>query len=280
MLPEFDPALKDDAIEEAVKYLQQVILLGRRARERRLISLKKPIQELIIVHHDSAVLENLKPLKQYIESELNMEVLSFDSEEKKYCTLYAKPDAKKLGKRLGKKFKSIKKAINELTHEEILSFESSGSVTFDDVTLGLDDLIVQREVKVDAEKYEALVGDDGKLVVIIDVVENENLIKKFTVRKIITLVQNMRKEAGLKVTDKVQVFYEVTGSKADYVVSAINENKSIVTDRLRSSPFKPKSEYSDVMEILAESPLELDDAVAHLTIVREVVDAADIKVAV
>ena len=71
--------------------------------------------------------------------------LIFDAEEAKWCKLYANPDNRVLGKRLGKAFKKVKKLISKLTHDELLAYEASGSIVLGDVALGAGDLQIKRE---------------------------------------------------------------------------------------------------------------------------------------
>lgn len=101
--------LFDERIETAVSRMQKVIDLGRNIREKKLISLKTPLKQLVILHNDEQYLKDVDALKGYIIEELNVRDLVITSDEKKYGVEYrAVADWPVLGKKLKKDVKKLK----------------------------------------------------------------------------------------------------------------------------------------------------------------------------
>ncbi|CAM9582566.1 unnamed protein product [Chrysoparadoxa australica] len=235
MIPTNDPSRLNHKVQAEMDILQTVIDLGRVARERKGVSLKTPVKELLVVSRDPLVSAAVSKLKSYVASELNTWTVTPSSDESKWCQYTAVANNKTLGKRLGKAFGAVKKAIGTLSNQAIVDFQSRGSAATIDIeghTLGADDLIVKMEFKGDAEVYEAANSDDGKLVVILDVRQDDTVLNQKRARQAVTMIQKLRKKAGLKVSDKVEAFL----SPDPVVFNAIEANVALVKDALGYLP--------------------------------------------
>jgi len=94
--------------EEAVSWMQSVINLGRLARDRANLPIKSPLAEVVVVHTEQKVLDDVSRLEKYILEELNVRKLTVSTDKTTYnVRLSAEPDHKLLGQRFKKEFKSI-----------------------------------------------------------------------------------------------------------------------------------------------------------------------------
>jgi isoleucyl-tRNA synthetase len=208
--PEVREELFDPVIERRVGRMQTVIELGRISRERRTISLKTPLKTLIIIHPDQQYLDDIKSLEGYICDELNIRDLIYSSDEGKYNVQYSVlADFAVLGKKLKKDALKVKKALPNLTSDEVKGFLTSGNITVDGIPLTSDDLIVKRGLKEgDASKSQEF-NTDNDVLIILDVAMYPELEKEGLAREVINRVQRLRKKAGLQPTDDVGMEYRV-----------------------------------------------------------------------
>ena len=121
MLPSYNSALLNQDAVDAMETLQQIVELGRNIREKRLINLKTPVKNIVVILRDPSIkiVEALsESLKKYILSELNAWELTIVSKEDEHnwVTLALTPDFKLLGKKLGKKMGAVKKFVTNLSH--------------------------------------------------------------------------------------------------------------------------------------------------------------------
>ncbi len=112
-----------------------------------------------------------------------------------------------LGKRLGKALANVKKLAAALTHAQARTFERTGVIMLDGHELTREDLILKREFNGDASAYEASVSPCGRLMVIMDIREDDELKMQGIAREFINRVQKMRKKANLVVADKIHVYF-------------------------------------------------------------------------
>ncbi|RYG42201.1 hypothetical protein EON68_02135, partial [archaeon] len=209
-IPNYDESRLDVAMEGAVARMQNVVELGRTARENRKISLKTPVAEVVLITADTKVLADVAGLADYVKDELNALELTTCADESSWCSLVATPDNAVLGKRLGAAFKAVAAAVAALKHEEIEQYQREGRLVVAGQELTGTDLVVKRVVKAGvSDKYETMVSEDGKLVVAINVVLDDRLRSMGTAREMCNRVQKLRKKAGLMPTDSVSVYYRV-----------------------------------------------------------------------
>lgn len=157
--------LDDPLCVARTERMQTVVEMGRVARERRTLSVKTPVRDVVIVCTDATALADIAQLKNYVTEELNCMTLTLSTADAEWATLRAEPENNTLGKRLGKDLKEVSLAVRALTHAQITDFQRSGTVSIPmaggakDVLLGANDVKVLREVKADkvAGGYETLV---------------------------------------------------------------------------------------------------------------------------
>ncbi|MEM1229980.1 MAG: isoleucine--tRNA ligase [Pseudomonadota bacterium] len=198
--PEADEALRDDALETAVDRMQQVILLGRQRREEVKINLRTPLRSLTVIHRDPELLADLKGLEDYLKSELNVQEVRYDSDEGAYLQLVAKPNFKRLGKRLGKEMKRYAGAIAQLDAQAIARYQADGALEIDGQQFSGEDIEVRQQALAGAE-----VVSNSAIAIVLDTALDDELIEGGLAREIVNRVQRARKEQGLNVADRIML---------------------------------------------------------------------------
>ncbi|CAK8987930.1 Isoleucine--tRNA ligase [Durusdinium trenchii] len=267
LMPEFDESVIDEDIENAVLFMQEAITAGRLARGNDL-PVKRPLREVIIVHESQAVLDSLVQLETYMKLELNVRKISYTTDERSYCKLSAKADGKVLGKALGKKFGLVNKAVQKLSHDELVQFQADGKMTIEGVEVDAKDVFFNREVLVDPAKFQGRVSP-SKLTVVLDTFFDKSLMYGQVAREITNRVQKLRKAAGVQIEDVLDVFYAVEGDdEACAVVNeAIRAEADLISSTIRCTLF-PSSACPSYAPVLKSATDEVADAQFTVTLAK------------
>ncbi|HTF81623.1 MAG TPA: DUF5915 domain-containing protein, partial [Cytophagales bacterium] len=154
----------------------------------------------------------------------------FDSGTTALFTKSILPDLKKLGKALGPKINEVKTKLSELPQADIAALERSGlSLSFEDgtsYTLTREDVIIKTSDAVGMAS-----ASDGNITVAVDTILTEELKKEGIARDLVNRIQNIRKDSGLEVTDKIVISIQ---KKDDYVDSAINSYKEYICNETQA----------------------------------------------
>ncbi|KAF2435746.1 hypothetical protein EJ08DRAFT_645432 [Tothia fuscella] len=235
--PEVREELFDPLIERRVGRMQSVIELGRVSRERRTIGLKTPLKTLTILHPEQQYLDDVKSLESYVCDELNVRDLVFSSDESKYNVQYSvECDFAVLGKKLKKDAVKVKKALPSLTNDQVKSFLSSDTITVEGISLGKEDLRVNRGLKKDDASKNQEFNTDNNVLTILDVAMYPELEKEGLAREVINRVQRLRKKAGLMPTDDVGMEYHVLSDPDNIGMEEIFQTQSSMIEKALRRP--------------------------------------------
>ncbi len=217
--PVADEELILSRLEDAVGRMQQLIILGRGKRTEVKIKVKTPLRSLTIIHKDQALLNEIKKLEEYIQGELNVKEVRYDTNESNFIKLYAKPNLPVLGKRLGKQMGQFMKAINALTSSDLEKIEETGSIELQGEKFTADDFLIFREAK------EGTNAVSNRLISIdLDTTLDESLQREGLAREVVNRIQRTRKDIGLNVEDRIEVVFSADAELA----SAINEHMDYI----------------------------------------------------
>jgi isoleucyl-tRNA synthetase len=218
--------LFDEVVERQVKRMQSVIELGRICRDRANKGLKTPLKTLVVIHPEQQYLDDVKLLQNYILEELNVRDLVLSSDEDKYNVQYsATADFSILGKKLKKDAIKVKKALPNLTSQEIKDFIKNGEITIDGIRVEGEDLMVKRGLAKDDSNKAQEFNTDNDVLIILDVASYPELEQEGLAREVIRRVQDLRKKAGLVSTDDVGMEYKVLSDPESVGLEAAFENQ-------------------------------------------------------
>jgi isoleucyl-tRNA synthetase len=242
-IPQFSESLLDAAVEARVARMISTIENGRLIRDRKAISLKTPLSEVTIVDADPVSVEDFKSVENYILEELNCLELKVETNEDEFVTYKCEPDHKLIGQALKKAFnKEFKAKIANLSSAQLKEYLQTGSLTLDGICLEQGWLKVE---KVFADKYAK--SDDfgcaSSMVssVMLRTVLDDNLKMMGYAREVTNKIQKLRKEKGVSIDDKIEVFFQVHG-EGEPVLSQILEQHHDRIQKAIKMPFLPLSE--------------------------------------
>ncbi|KAJ1911265.1 isoleucine--tRNA ligase [Tieghemiomyces parasiticus] len=264
MFPEVREDYFDPEIERAVGRMQAVIELGRYVREKRNISLKNPLQELVVVHTDPQYLADLRTLETYITEELNVRQLVLTADEAAYEVAYrAVVDFRVLGQKLKKDAMRVKRALPAVPSTAVKEFLVTRELVVDGVTLGGDDLqVVRYYAGAEGGKYEA--HTDKDVLILLDVTEYPELIQEGLAREVINRVQKLRKKAGLQPIDQIQMYYAPVADPAGLIAGILDNQRDYLLKALRR-PIQPTAERDLAKAVVIEEEQDINGATFTLT---------------
>ncbi len=229
--PEFNEKLIDKELEERMNIAQKVTSMVLALRRKVNIKVRQPLQKIMIPVLNNKFRERLEAVKTLISNEVNVKEIEYITDTTGILVKKIKPDFKKLGPKYGKMMKQISQSINNLSQEQILQLESNGSLS---ITIDGNQInISTEEVEIISEDIPGwLVTNDGQLTVALDITITDELRYEGLARELINRVQNIRKEKGFDVTDKIKIEIE---KQQDINTAVNNFKKYISTQTLANS---------------------------------------------
>jgi len=217
--PVFDEAFVDKSLERKMETAQTIssLVLSLRAKEK--IKVRQPLQKIMIPVDSKEQKEEILAVSGLIKHEVNVKDIELLEDASDILVKQIKPNFKTLGPRFGKDMKLIANTISSFTSEDIKKIEQSGNLDVDIngkiVTLELDDVEITSK---DIEGW--LVANEGSLTVALDVTITDSLRKEGIARELVNRIQNLRKDSGFEVTDRIDVKLQ----QDEQIVLAVNNN--------------------------------------------------------
>lgn len=194
----------DRDLEQRMEYAQRICSLALSIRKKEKLRVRLPLSRLLLPVLDEKFKERVDGVKELILSEINVKELEFVTDASGMLHKQAKANFKTLGARMGKHMKDVAAMIGGFTNEQINALEKEGSLTISvqhqSYSILPDDLIITTE---DLPGWKTA-SEDG-LTVALDVSLTPDLLAEGTARDLVNRIQNLRKEAGFAVTDRVRI---------------------------------------------------------------------------
>jgi len=218
MIPSVDESLIDKNLEMRMDRAQRVSSLVRAIRNKANIKVRQPLKRLILPvtsENDRAAVEKMEDV---ILDEVNVKKIEYVNDDSEIVHKSAKPNFKALGPKYGKSVQPIATAIKNLTTAEIRELEHKGEVA---MNVGGNNVVLQKEdVEIRHEDIKGwLVESDNGLTVALDTELTDELVQEGFAREFVNRVQNMRKDAGFDVTDRIRIYAETSGTLREALVA-------------------------------------------------------------
>jgi isoleucyl-tRNA synthetase len=218
------------------------MILGLRRKVN--IKVRQPLNKMMLPILDPVLQDQVEAVKTLVLNEVNVKDIEYITDTSGILVKKIKPNFKTLGPRFGKQMKEVSGAINALSQEDIAAFENAGSLAIqvdgESVLLDLEDVEIISE---DIPGW--LVANEGRLTVALDIHITEELRQEGMARELINRIQNIRKESGFDVTDKIEVLIEkhelindAVESHGQYIGSQTLANSVLLKDSLENQVTK------------------------------------------
>ena len=206
---------KNIELEERMGIAQKVVSLARAMRAKSSLKVRQPLRKIMVVV-DSSQRSALEEMKDVILEEVNIKNLIILEDDAEIVNKSAKPNFKSIGPKFGKNVNKAAGKIKELGKEQIAILERGDEVKID--VNGEELAIKPEDVEIISTEIEGwLVENEEGVTVALDTELDENLVSEGLAREFVNRVQNMRKDSGFEVTDKIKIDFDGSGKLADAV---------------------------------------------------------------
>ncbi len=223
LFPVADEKLIDRELEERMEIAQKISSMILSIRRKVNIKVRQPLARIILPVVDESFVERFESVRNLVLTEVNVKEVEYIKDTSGIVVKKIKPNFRLLGPKYGKMMKEIASALNALSQEEINEFERAGKRSLElngtMVELAIEDVEIILE---DIPGWQ--VATDGKYTVALDITVTDELRYEGIAREFINRIQNLRKESGFEVTDKIKVYIEDT----DLVREAIKRHASYI----------------------------------------------------
>jgi isoleucyl-tRNA synthetase len=190
----------NEHLEKSMAYAQQICSLVHSIRKNSKIKVRTPLQKILLPVLDNAFADRIRSVEEIILAEVNVKGIDYIDDTSGLLVKKVKPNFAKLGKQYGPKLKEVSAVINTLTKEEINTLEKQNALAKGGFDLVLEDVLISSE---DIPGWA--VASEAGVTVALDITITEALKKEGIARDFVNRVQNLRKDMGLEVLDKINI---------------------------------------------------------------------------
>ena len=221
--PKVNSALINSRLEKRMEMAQKISSMILSIRKKENLRVRQPLQKIRIPILDKEIQADIEAVKELILSEVNVREIEFVDENQTKIVKNLKLNFKTLGKKCGKHMKTVQAFANDNGALIIAEIEKTGlfklNVEGDEILLESEDVEI---IPVDIPGWK--VANSGAITVALDVTLTEELKNEGLAREVVNRIQNLRKESGLNVTDKILVKIQ----QNDQLDNAIKNNLSYI----------------------------------------------------
>ncbi|MBR4822120.1 MAG: isoleucine--tRNA ligase, partial [Bacteroidales bacterium] len=229
-MPEADESLIDPELEQRMELAQKATSLVLALRRKVNIKVRQPLAKMLIPVISDEVRARLELVKNLILAEVNVKEAEFLSDTTGIITKKIKPNFRVLGKKYGTQMKEIAAAFAKLDQATISAIQASS-----EYTLALpsgDVVLIPEDYEITSEDMPGwLVASEGALTIALDIQLSDALVKEGTARELINRIQNLRKDSGFEVTDRVDVNIITDGQAYDEIEAALADFKDYIASQ-------------------------------------------------
>ena len=247
--PKSDASVIDKDLERKMQMAQNVTSLALSLRKKERLRVRQPLQKIMIPILNANMQKDIDGVSTIILSEINVKEIEFLGKDSDVLTKQIKPNFKTLGPKFGKDMKLISGVVNQFSADDIKKIEKDGNYLINEsITIDISDVeITSKDIP------GCIVATNNGLTVALDITLSDELREEGLAREFINRIQNLRKDSGLEVTDKVKIQVE----KNDSLTAAIKNNFTYICDETLAVQLD-----FEVHTILNGSEIELIDNIS------------------
>ena len=257
-IPDPDSSLVDEALEDRMERAERIVMLVRAMRMKANLKVRQPLRQLILPVPEGPQRERIRSMQEIILEEINVKEITYVSDDSGLVQKKAKPNFKTLGPKFGKAVQQVATRIKEMSAVEIAALERSGGIA---LTAGDQEwTVTSGDVEILREDIQGwVVESDGGLTVALDTRLDEELVAEGYAREFINRVQNMRKEAGFDITDRITIRYTAT----PVLQARLEKQRSVIMRETLADVFQAGSAEGE-----SSATQDINGEEAHVAVAR------------
>ena len=213
----------DKSLESKMQKAQTISSLVLSLRKKEMIKVRQPLQKVMIPILDESQRAEIEAISDLIKAEVNVKEIELLDDASGVLVKQIKPNFKTLGPRFGKDMGLISKEIQQFKAEQIAQLDKQGSIVLD--ISGKSIILSLEDVEITSQDIPGwLVANANGITVALDITISEELKEEGIARELVNRIQNIRKDSGFDVTDKIIVYLQ----KNEDIEKAIKANESYI----------------------------------------------------
>ncbi|MGC1240242.1 MAG: isoleucine--tRNA ligase [Chryseosolibacter sp.] len=242
----------DPALEKSMEYAQRICSLVHSIRKNNKIKVRTPLQKILLPVIDPSFAERIKTVEGIILAEVNVKSIEYIDDTSGLLVKKVKPNFAKLGKQYGPRMKEVSAVINAFGQDDIAALEKHGQLSKGGFDLHPDDVLISSE---DIPGWS--VATENGITVALDIQVTEELKREGIARDFVNRVQNLRKDLGLAVLDKINIEVERDG---EALTSALTSFREYISTETQALSLELKDKVADAEEV------DMDDFMLRIKI--------------
>ncbi len=236
-----DSALIDQDLEQSMDYAQRICSLVHSLRKNSKVKVRTPLQKILLPVLDERFAQRIRSVEEIIKAEVNIKGIEYIDDTSGLLTKKVKPNFAKLGKQYGPKMKEVSAVIASFSQDDIAKIEKQGTVSKGGFELALDDVLISSE---DIPGWS--VASDNELTVALDITLTDELKREGIARDFVNRVQNLRKDMGFAVLDKIAIEVERNGEP---VAAALTQYRDYIQNETQAIRLELKDSIPGAAEV-------------------------------
>ena len=221
-----NPSLQNPALETSMELAQGICSLVHSIRKVHRLKVRQPLAQVLVPVLQESVRNQIRRVEDLIKSEVNVKEVNYLNDASGVLNKKVKPNFKALGPKFGKDMKVVAEAITGMSSEDLAAIESAGSASIQGFEIALADIEILTE---DMPGY--LTASEGGLTIALDNTLTPELVREGNAREFVNRIQNLRKDSGFDVTDKINI--QVQRSDDEWTAS-LNEFKGYISQEVQA----------------------------------------------
>lgn len=259
--PEYDPQCIDQELEEKMAIAQKASSMILALRRKEKIKVRQPLSRILVPVLNPHFRELFEEVKNIILTEVNVKEVEYLSDATGIIHKKIKPNFKTLGPKYGKLMKDISQLINGFSQQDIGTLEKNGQYKI--VAGGQEIYLTADDVEIITEDIPGwLVASEGALTIALDINITSELRQEGIAREFINKIQNIRKESGFEVTDRINVKI----LKHDILNEAIRTHAGYISTQTLAMDL----ELVDELNTGLSKNIEIDTGIETLILVEKI----------
>jgi isoleucyl-tRNA synthetase len=240
-LIEASDARKNPELAISMEYAQKICSLVHSLRKNAKIKVRTPLQKILLPVLDASFADRIRSVEDIILAEVNVKQIEYIDDTSGLLVKKVKPNFAKLGKQYGPRMKEVSAVISGLTKEEINALEKQGTLSKSGFDLVLEDVLLSSE---DIPGWA--VASEGAITVALDMTITEPLKREGIARDFVNRIQNLRKDMGLEVLDKIAIELE---KPDEAVAAALHDFKDYISTETQALALDIRESVSQATDI-------------------------------
>ena len=242
--PKADASAIDEALERRMQLAQQISSMTHALRKKEKQKVRQPLSRVLVPVLDAQTQADIEAVKEIILSEVNIKTIEY-IDDSGVLVKKIKPNFPKLGKQYGKQMKAIAGQVGQMSQEDIATLESTNAFALEvdgqSITLTREDV----DITSDDIPGWSVVTENG-LTVALDVTLTDELIHEGIARELVNRLQNLRKDQGMDVQDKIHVLY---AGASETVAEALQAYKDYISAEVQALSLGPVADLPQGTEL-------------------------------